>query len=75
MNNVEKIFYLELTSGSIVGRIVKECNRVYKYKLISGTYPHSKVKDCYWVWKFVIDNELGDVKLYDSIDEYVVDKL
>ena len=75
MNKVGMIFCLDLVPGNIVGKIIKECNRVYKYKLISATYPHGESKDCYWIWKIVIDNGASNIKLYTSIDDYIVDKL
>lgn len=57
----------------IVGKLIKECNKTYKYKLIKSNYKHNPKYNYYLIWKSIA-NQI-DFKWYNDLDELMIDEL
>jgi len=65
-----------LMSIYIIGKILKECNKIYKYDLIKSNYPHKQNVKYYILWKeYRGHTYFSSYKFYESLDEMMVDEI
>ena len=78
-----KYFYYEFGLGFfyIIGRVIKDCKRIYKYELIKSNYKHNPNSKYHIIWK---DNPQQSVfspigesryKWFDNIDDLMVEMI
>jgi len=83
MNKNNKYFYYEFGLGFfyIIGKVIKDCNKIYKYELIKSNYKHNPNNEYYIAWK---DNPTERIftpfresrfKWFNNIDDLMVEMI